>query len=42
MKPSHWLDLIDIGMRVLAIVRQLLSELWGGQGDGEVADRPGC
>ncbi len=36
MKPSHWLDLIDIAMRILGIARQLLSELWGGQGNGEV------
>ena len=36
MKPSQWLDLIDIAMRILAIARQLLAELWSGQGNGEV------
>jgi hypothetical protein len=36
MKPSHWLDLVDITIRVLNIIRHLLTELWGGQGNGGV------
>jgi len=35
MKPSHWLDLVDIAIRVLSIVRHLLTELWSGQGSGD-------
>jgi hypothetical protein len=41
MKPSQWLDVIDIGIRLLAIARQLLSELWSGQGNGNDGDRNG-
>jgi len=41
MKPSQWLDVIDIGIRLLAIARQLLSELWSGQGNGNDGDRDG-
>jgi hypothetical protein len=41
MKPSHWLDVIDIAIRLLAIARQLLSELWSGQGDGNGGDHNG-
>jgi hypothetical protein len=36
MKPSHWLDLVDVAIRILSIIRHLLTQLWGGQGDGEV------
>ena len=35
MKLSHWLDLVDIAIRVLSIVRHLLTELWSGQGSGD-------
>jgi len=42
MKPSQWLDVIDIVMRILVMARQLLSQLWSGQGDGEVTEGDGC
>lgn len=37
MKPSHWLDLIDVFIRVLCIIRQVLSQFWNG-GDGAESD----
>ena len=42
MKPSHWLDLIDVAMRVLSIIHQVLSQLWNGKGDGDVPAEGTC